>query len=464
MGNKSYVKVLAVLLCLATSGIGAALAADEPKNEFGVLFGFGFPDKEFVGEGKDYRANLLFGLRYAHLMNNERLAWFLDGTAVPYNGVTSFGDVRGLTGRLGLEYWFSPEKDNRWFLAGSAGYMDFSPDNGESFGRGLVSLGVGRRYQQTDTRSFRWEVRADQTVYGSDGINGDDVLNAQFLVGLSWGPARTPKDDDGDGVRNKLDQCPNTPNGCVVDTVGCPSDSDGDGVCDGIDRCPSTPAGCSVDANGCPLDADGDGVCDSMDTCPDTPKGCKVDAKGCPSDADGDGICDGIDQCPNTPKGCKVDAKGCPVDSDGDGVCDGIDQCPGTPKGTAVDAKGCPKEEAIVFKPQEVLVLEGAQFAFDSADLDIKTKDTLDKVARGLKSNAEVRIEVGGHTDSKGSDKYNQKLSEKRAQSVADYLIGKGVPTAQLAVKGYGESRPTATNDTEEGRARNRRVELKRVE
>jgi outer membrane protein OmpA-like peptidoglycan-associated protein len=460
----SAIRVLAVAGFVTACGAGAALAADEPKNEAGILLGFGFPDKEFVGESKDYRPNLLLGLRLAHLMENERLAWFLDGTVVPYNGATSLGDVRNLNARTGLEYLFSPEKTDRWFLSGAVGWMGFYPDFGDDFSRGMVSLGVGRRYQQTENRSFRWELRADQSVYGSSGLNDEDVLNAQFLMGLSWGAASIPKDDDGDGVPNKKDQCPGTPAGCIVDEVGCPRDADGDGVCDGLDRCPNTPKDCSVDGNGCPVDTDGDGVCDKMDTCPDTAKSCKVDAKGCPSDADGDGVCDGVDQCANTVKGCKVDAKGCPVDGDKDGVCDGLDQCLGTPAGDKVDAKGCslPKEEAIVIKPQEVLVLEGALFEFNSAELAAAPKATLDKVARGLKANPDVKIEVGGHTDSKGGNAYNQKLSEKRAQAVADYLTAQGVPSSQLTVKGFGETRPTATNDTEEGRARNRRVELKR--
>ena len=89
-------------------------------------------------------------------------------------------------------------------------------------------------------------------------------------------------------------------------------------------------------------DSDGDGVPDRLDQCPDTPRGVEVDAQGCPLDSDGDGVPDYMDQCPDTPRGVQVDAKGCPLDSDGDGVPDYMDKCPGTPKGTPVDVNGCP--------------------------------------------------------------------------------------------------------------------------
>jgi OOP family OmpA-OmpF porin len=273
-------RLLVLGLIVSTLGLGTANAAYEPKNEFGVLFGVGFPDKEFVGADDDYKPNPLIGLRYAHLFDNERLVWFADGTWGAYKGSTPLGNVAATTGRLGLEYWFSPEKDGRWFLSGGAGWMGFAPATGDDFGRGLVSLGFGHRSQVSEKLAHRWELRADQTVTGSSGLGGKDVLNAQFLLGLTFGRPRTPKDDDGDGVRNKLDQCPGTMSGCVVDAVGCPRDTDQDGVCDGLDRCPGTPAGCPVDAGGCPLDADGDGVCDGMDKCPGTAKGCKVDAAG----------------------------------------------------------------------------------------------------------------------------------------------------------------------------------------
>jgi OmpA-OmpF porin, OOP family len=272
------------------------------------------------------------------------------------------------------------------------------------------------------------------------------------------------KDSDGDGVVDKKDKCPATPQGAVVDADGCPVDTDADGVPDGIDLCASTPKGWPVDAKGCPIDSDGDGVPDGKDSCPNTPKGCTVNAVGCPADADGDGVCEGLDQCANTPLGCRVDAKGCPIDSDGDGVCDGIDRCPGTPQGAPVDANGCRPAPTFIPEPAEELVLEHVDFEANSAALKPESAETLDKVAASLKDFPEVKLQVSGHTDGTGSAAHNLKLSEARAVTVMKYLISKGVDAAMLTAKGYGKNEPIADDKTAEGRARNRRVGLRRVE
>jgi outer membrane protein OmpA-like peptidoglycan-associated protein len=215
---------------------------------------------------------------------------------------------------------------------------------------------------------------------------------------------------------------------------------------------------------GGPGDKDKDGVTDDVDQCPDTPKGEKVDAKGCPlpKDSDGDGVTDDKDKCPGTPKGEKVDASGCPLpkDSDGDGVTDDKDKCPGTPKGTKVDANGCPQ---LFEETKTTLVLEGVNFETAKADLSPEAREVLDRVATSLAAYPEIRVEVAGHTDSKGSRTYNVRLSQKRAESVRDYLVGKGIAADRMVAKGYGPDKPIATNDTEEGRAQNRRTELNKL-
>jgi OOP family OmpA-OmpF porin len=243
-----------------------------------------------------------------------------------------------------------------------------------------------------------------------------------------------------------------------------PADADGDGVPDDIDKCPGTPRGAVVDAQGCPIDSDGDGVYDGIDKCPNTPKGAIVDARGCPKDSDGDGVYDGIDKCPDTPKGAIVDAKGCPIDSDGDGVYDGIDKCPDTPKGTDVDKYGCPiskVEKALldtgIFSTTEIL------FDFDKSVIKPVSYKILGEIGAALAAHPELKVEIGGHTDSVGSDAYNQKLSERRAKAVLDYLAENfaGINKNQLFPKGYGEGSPVTSNDTAEGQAQNRRVEFK---
>lgn len=245
-------------------------------------------------------------------------------------------------------------------------------------------------------------------------------------------------------------------------------DSDGDGVLDPADACPGTPLGTRVDATGCPLpppDSDGDGVIDADDACPGTAPGTRVDARGCPlppPDSDGDGVIDANDACPNTPAGTKVDAVGCPLpppDADGDGVPDIADACPATPPGTTVDAKGCPP----VFEGAS-FTLTGVTFETSKAVLRPSSMTTLDEVAAKLLANPTVRVEIAGHTDNTGNAASNMRLSLARAEAVRRYFIGKGIAEDRLVAKGYGSTRPVAGNDSVDGRAQNRRVELTKID
>jgi len=466
--------VTPVLVCLAlalfSSGPARAQHDDEstPSWDFGFLLGGGFPDDPLVGDSESQKFNLLYGLRVGHLFNDH---WgiFADGILNPLDGDTAHGDVDEQGVQVGGEYIFNPGSFGRWFLSAGAGRAWYKPDAGPTdFDGWRYSLGFGQRFMMSETARLRWEIRGLQTMLDDEDLGGEDLTNIQAILGFSWGTASKPVDTDGDGVKDKKDKCPDTPHGATVDETGCPKDSDGDGVYDGLDQCPDTPKGEKVDAKGCSMDSDGDGVKDGPDQCPDTPRGATVDAKGCPTDSDGDGVYDGVDRCPNTPRGTKVDAKGCPLDSDGDGVTDDKDRCPDTPRGTQVDANGCPPPPppppAAIPERGMTLVLEGVNFEYDSAKLTAGSAATLDKVAASLIEHTEAKIEIDGHTDSKGNDAYNLKLSQRRAQAVKEYLVSKGVNEAQLTAQGYGEKQPVASNDTEEGRAQNRRVELKRLD
>jgi OmpA-OmpF porin, OOP family len=152
------------------------------------------------------------------------------------------------------------------------------------------------------------------------------------------------------------------------------------------------------------------------------------------------------------------------LDSDHDGVPDRIDRCPDTPRGVKVDDYGCPERRTKLFeKGKRSLTLEGVNFITDSAELTAESKAILDKVAESLREWSEVHVEVEGHTDSVASPPYNMDLSQRRAESVRAYLIGKGVSSSRLTAKGFGETRPIATNETPEGRAKNRRVVLRKT-
>ena len=210
-------------------------------------------------------------------------------------------------------------------------------------------------------------------------------------------------------------------------------------------------------------DRDADGVPDNIDECKDTPAGDKVDAKGCTiKDGDGDGVLDDVDQCKDTPAGDKVDEKGCslPKDKDGDGVTDDKDRCPSTPAGVKVDAEGC---QVLFEQAKKPLILEGVNFATGKAELTPESQAILDGVAESLVAHEDIKVQVGGHTDNTGSAAVNKRLSAARAEAVRQYLISKGVAETRLSAKGFGPSKPIASNKTAAGRSQNRRVELTRV-
>jgi outer membrane protein OmpA-like peptidoglycan-associated protein len=349
------------------------------------------------------------------------------------------------------------------------GTLDYIFDPESRFGdtgNGVQNVGVT---PGTD-KNWHWGLQAGlSAMFGArrdgdrdkDGVKDslDQCPNTPLGDQVDANGCSLPKDADGDGVADNLDRCPNTPAGTAVDAAGCPKDSDGDGVTDGADKCPNTPAGTAVDASGCPKDSDADGVADGADKCPNTPAGTPVDANGCPKDSDSDGVADTLDKCPNTPAGTTVDASGCPSDSDGDGVANANDKCPNTPPGTKVDAVGCTE----LFTGGTTLVLEGVYFETGKSAIKAESGAVLDRVAESLVGNPDVKVEVGGHTDNTGSKATNTRLSTARAKAVMDYLISKGVDKSRLTAVGYGPTKPVADNKTVAGRAANRRVELTKV-
>lgn len=269
-------------------------------------------------------------------------------------------------------------RPSHWFnLAGSYSFINgrwSSVGAGISIGATVFNLTLAADYVPTSYAKYNGMAFVPYKAQG---------LNLAFGLNIVVNNPKN-KDKDKDGVRNKLDKCPDTPLLVSVDKNGCPIDSDGDGVPDYLDQCPNTLAEgyATVDEFGCPADADNDGVPDYLDKCPDTPVEAVgyIDNNGCPVDTDLDGVPDYLDQCPGTPrqaygfvdeKGClkdtdgdgvpdyidrcndtpaeaydHIDQYGCPIDTDNDGVPDYLDHCPGTPaeaKGL-VDEKGCPKD------------------------------------------------------------------------------------------------------------------------
>jgi outer membrane protein OmpA-like peptidoglycan-associated protein len=402
-------------------------------------------------------------------------------------------------------------------LVASAGLSFFQSDGGK---RAAVA-GDADRDGVTDKSDACPDTPLGATVDNRgcpSDADADGVLNGidkcpDTPAGATVDAAGCPKDSDGDKVLDGIDQCPDTPAGTQVDAKGCPvaqavpgapADSDGDGVNDLLDKCPDTPAGAKVDADGCPIDSDRDGVWDGMDKCPDTPFGATVDANGCPSDSDGDKVFDGIDRCPGTAPGVLVDTTGCPLDSDKDGVPDNLDKCPNTPAGIQVDATGCPIAHdtdgdgvpdpqdrcpntpagskvdqfgcLLLFEEHAVapaapgapparptVILQGVNFRSGSSVLTPESYAVLDQVAASLVANPEIRIEIAGYTDSTGRKPTNLRLSMGRAGAVQHYLARKGVSPMRMRARGFGASGYIAPNATPDGRAKNRRVELHKL-
>ncbi|HEU0125556.1 MAG TPA: OmpA family protein [Flavobacterium sp.] len=206
-------------------------------------------------------------------------------------------------------------------------------------------------------------------------------------------------------------------------------------------------------------DTDGDGIYDKDDACPDV-AGLKQ-FNGCP-DTDGDGIADKDDKCP-TVAGPKENG-GCPfLDADKDGVADKDDDCPTVP-GPASN-RGCPEVTSAAL---EDLKVQARAIYFNSGKATFKTGDKetparLDAIKEILKNYPNAKFSIEGHTDSTGSAKINQKLSEDRANAVLNALVERGVSPDNLEAKGFGASQPVASNKTAAGKAQNRRTEIRHI-
>ncbi len=215
------------------------------------------------------------------------------------------------------------------------------------------------------------------------------------------------------------------------------------------------------------IDSDGDTIPDDLDKCPFKGRVGYIDEDGCPVDSDGDTIADYEDLCPNEGVAGSVDRHGCPFkDTDGDGIYDHLDKCPHEPEtfNGYMDEDGCPDEDPdarISLKDGKINIKEQVFFETAKAKIKQESFDLLNEVAKLLLDNPHIgNIEVEGHTDDRGKYAYNKKLSQGRADAVKQYLVGRGVPDSRLRAVGYGPDNPIDTNDTADGRARNRRVEF----
>jgi OOP family OmpA-OmpF porin len=399
---------------------------------------------------------------------------------------SNFGGDGGLSGMLMV----SGEVATSWRLPlifdVNTGLM-FRPDNsinnpaGQTAG-GTQGLGVGDEW--------RWAVgaflpiasgkfRLGASIFGQTGIKSDDVIgNTAFTsqnTPIEWNAeGRFTKLSfigehwfAGAGAGTRILGGYGAPDFRIVALIGA--------YVPIVDTGANSPAG-GVRVHAHVVDSlkdtDGDGIPDDIDACPTEPEDHKEPdpGDGCPalSDRDGDGIPDQYDKCPDVPedKDGIDDLDGCPEDdADNDGIPDTQDACPKEPGQPDPDPKrnGCPR--FIHLEGGMVRVMQQVHFATGSATILADSFPMLMEIAQLLKANPTIkRMRVEGHTDSHGGADYNLDLSKRRAASVRTWLVEHGIESGRLESEGYGLTRPIQTNDTDEGRAANRRVEFRITE
>lgn len=428
-----------------------------------LLLGYGFGDRASLA------ANVGYSIRENARVNNVEL-----DDAITYGLAfdVGMGKTRG-DKRL---FHIVPEVYGATVLGTDMVYKENSPLEGV--------LGA----KLFPTESFMIEAGA-----GAGLVPGFAAPDWRVFAGIAFSPKKSNKkaaDSDGDGIPDTEDNCPHdaNPNQSDIDGDGigdvCDDDRDGDGVLNDVDNCPDVANADQKDSNGngigdaCDDDRDGDGIPNRQDNCPDVPNPDQADLDGdgkgdaCDDDVDGDGVKNDVDNCPRhaNPDQSDIDGDGvgdvCDDDRDGDRIPNDIDQCPDEPEtyNAFEDEDGCPDQGEDIVVERCSINLQGATVEFSTGSDRIRpaSNGLLSRIAKVLQTRDDIaRIRIEGHTDNTGREAKNQVLSEKRAASVMRHLIDKGgVDADRLTSVGYGQSRPIGSNDTNEGRQQNRRVEF----
>ena len=390
----------------------------------------------------------------------------------------------------GKKFKKDPEAPYRTFLFPLSLAMKATPSKDATL-KPYITVGIGlllwdlRDVSGTDItfwgdKQFRWGRRVNGAIKKNysfiEGIGLEYFFNENFALDLQ-GRFSSLLDMayDNVGLKDYNDQVFEA-KATVSYYFDFYKDSDGDGIEDKFDADPFKAEDYDgfQDKDGAPeFDNDRDRIPDLQDKCPKEAEDFDgfQDEDGCPDeDNDGDGIPDDRDKCPNEAEDFDgfEDQDGCPdLDHDGDGIPDDRDKCPDQPEtfNEYEDEDGCPDTKPVqqLEAPGARLILQGVNFRTGSASLTPESYPVLDQNVIILTENKSVEIEIRGYTDSSGSESANQRLSERRAKTVMNYLINAGIDAARLSAVGYGERDPIAPNTTAEGRAQNRRIEFFRL-
>lgn len=421
------------------------------------------PSKSYAGDGAVRgQPQLLFGGRFTHFVWSLSAGTTLRASAHPH----SFDAGAGAAVVLGEEV----------FQAGPEVTLSvpFKEDQSFSTDNTTITAATGPAVDLligAKVRPVRSLVIGAGAGPGLTQAYGTPVLRAVGTIGYEPLPPRK-NDRDGDGIVDKEDACPDV-RGVKSDDPkknGCPPDRDGDGIIDVEDACPDVKGVRSEDPkkNGCPPDRDGDGVPDGEDACPDVPGVRSADPakNGCPGDRDNDGILDAEDACPDVPGVKNADPRknGCPLDTDEDGIPDAKDACPKEKGLPDPDPRknGCPP---VHVTDTEIVIRKQVRFRFNKSSMndttDPVTDDLLTEVRDTIDKHPEITlIEIQGHADEVGDDEYNMRLSERRAQSVRNWLVTRGIAANKLTTRGFGSKVPIEAGSSEAARQANRRVQF----
>jgi OmpA-OmpF porin, OOP family len=448
---------IALLLCLSTTLVyGQKKATNKADKKKGMLsFSVNYSDYGFIKAAKDSsisyafnrkglfksgNASFGFGVSYwKGLGSHFDLSGNFAGTFSNFPALYVKGDSIGkasFTPQLDVLLHAKAFRESRAinpFLTGGigAGY----------FGKQLVvyaPVGVGLQFH-FNSGAYLF-LQAQWKMALTDGIKDDFMFYS-----LGFGQHKKPKKVEPKAEIPAVDTAKTEPKKDTVATkpnVNTDKDTDGDGVLDMFDLCPNV----AGTVNGCP-DMDGDGIPDKDDKCPGLAG--SVKNNGCPvRDTDGDGLNDDEDNCPDV-RGAK-DNNGCPAaaptgneDSDGDGILDKDDKCPDA-AGTKAN-QGCPRE---ILNGGKLIRSSGdsmtyfVRFDFDKANITSEAFAAMSEIIKVLKADKTLMINIDGHADNFGLEKYNMQISQERANVARDYFLSYGIPKSRITTAFYGSTRP----------------------